>query len=62
MSATGKNIYAQLESDKEEIEFIVSEASNGNWAIVTCVFCGRKMNILDADYSTGDPACKHGCG
>ena len=59
MSGTGKSIYAQLENS--EIDEIINDVRSGEWQKVRCVFCGKKIDVLFADYSTGDPACKNGC-
>ena len=61
---TGKNIYAQIETNKDELESFVQSARNGNWQYVECVYCGKLISILDADFSAGggDPCCRNmGC-
>ena len=51
------NIYAQLKD--EELEKIVNESRSENWSEVRCVYCGKTISIFDADFYSGDPACKN---
>ena len=59
MTTSGRNIYAQIETSKEELESFVQSAKNGDWQYVKCVYCGKIISIFDADFHGGDPACKN---
>jgi hypothetical protein len=50
-----------IRPESKYIKEILNEVSGVGWMLSRCIFCGKELNLLNADYSTGDPQCSSNC-
>jgi hypothetical protein len=51
-----------IRPESKYIKEILNEVSGVGWMLSRCIFCDGELNLLNADYSTGDPAHIHCSG